>query len=173
MDTVQITQATFDGLVIALSVMLVVQCALALYAILSGRAARKERAALHSQMFGLVNRIEGLTASEREQAAERYDRMLERISGRLRETVGEGASQAIFDAQRLMLTRLAELEPALKTDPESREKMDRLIHQMEHLEDTLVAITVDTVRRVLSECRRDATLEARQQTRAYDQLIAS
>jgi hypothetical protein len=68
--------------------------------------------------------------------------------------VAAQASKLVIDTESRILTRLAELEPNLKGDEESRRKMDELIKQMEHLEETIVATASDAVRSVMIDSRR-------------------
>lgn len=106
-------------------------------------------------MFGLVRRIEALTSNRRELMVKQFDRMLANLSTRLPSTIAAQASQRIFETESKILTRLAELEPNLKKDEISRRKMDDLIRSMEGLEQTIVALTAEAVRKVMVESRSD------------------
>lgn len=151
----QISQATFDGLVLAFSLMLTVQCLLVLYVIRSARTAADERTKLHKELFGLLKKIEGLTFNRRDHLLRHYDQMVESLSQRLPSTIASQAGQVIFETERMILTRLAELEPNLKSNNEGRQKMDQLIHCMESLEDTVISLTSETARRVMNESRKE------------------
>jgi hypothetical protein len=122
--------------------------------LIGSRAAARERHLLHKEMYGLVKRIEGLTANRREQILKHYDEMLEHLATRLPPTIAAHTSNAIIETESKILQRLAELEPSLGNDESSRRKMDELIRSMEGLEKTIVALAADTVQRVMAEGRR-------------------
>lgn|GEM_PF-2348425 len=134
----------FVGLQLILTVLMLV----------SLRAASRERFQLHREMFGLLRKIEGLTANRREQLLKHYDSLLDNLSTRLPPAVAAQTSQIIFETESKILSRLAELEPTLKTDEVARKKMDELIKSMENLEKTIVALAADTVKNVMVEGRR-------------------
>ena len=137
------------------------QLILATVVLVSLRSAARERMQLNKEMFGLVKRIEGLTAHKRELMLKHYDGMLETLAARLPPTLAAHTSQAIIDTESKILQRLAELEPNLKNDEASRRKMDELIRSMEGLEKTIVALAADTVQRVMAEGRRNLLDEQR------------
>ena len=114
----------------------------------------KEKAQLNKECFGLMKKIEGLTANRREQVAKHYDKMLETLSNRLPTIVAAEASALIYETEKKILMRLAELEPTLKDDKESQKKMDDLIKTLENLEQTIVNLTAHAVKRVMVEGRR-------------------
>lgn len=130
------------------------QLILTIYMLFSLRLAARERGQLNKEMFGLVKKIEGLTANRREQLLKHYDGLLENLAARLPPAVAAQTSQIVFETESKILTRLAELEPDLKTDEVSRRKMDELIKSMENLEKTVVALAADTVKNVMVEGRR-------------------
>lgn len=139
----------------AAAALVFLQLILAVYMLASLRVASRERAELNKEMFGLLRKIEGLTATRREQMLKHYDKILENLSTRLPPTIAAQASATIFDTESKILARLAELEPAFAKDDASRRKMDELIKAMENLEQTIVALTADTVRKVMVESRRN------------------
>jgi hypothetical protein len=112
-------------------------------------------------MFGLVRRIEGLTSHRREQMLKHYDGMLESLSTRLPPTIAAHTSQAIIETESKILQRLAELEPNFRDDESIQRKLDELIHSMEGLEKTIVALAADAVQRVMAEGRRSLIDEDR------------
>lgn len=130
------------------------QLLLTIGVILTLKSSARERAVLNKETFGLVKRLEGLTATRREQILKHYDSILDQLSNSLPPTIAAHTSQLIFETESKILTRLAELEPNLRTDDASRRKMDELIKSMETLEKTIVALASDTVRRVMNESRR-------------------
>ncbi|WKZ57596.1 MAG: hypothetical protein QY326_02725 [Bdellovibrionota bacterium] len=136
------------GMAILIQLGLIVSMALAL------RAAAREQAKLHTEVFGLVRKLEGLTLSRREQVIKHYNRILETLSAQLPTTVAARAGQVIFDTESRMLEQLAELEPNLNANESSKRKLDELILSMERLEQTLVSLTAETVQKVMVEGRR-------------------
>ncbi|MBN8548378.1 MAG: hypothetical protein J0M12_03565 [Deltaproteobacteria bacterium] len=128
-------------------------CAVSLFVYYSLRAANREREITSKELFGLMKKIEGLTASRREHLLKEYDKILENLTHRLPPIIAAQASESIIETESRILTRLAELEPNLKKDDISFKKMDELIQSMEKLEQTLVTSTAETVERVLVESR--------------------
>lgn len=117
--------------------------------------ASRDRAAHAREMFGLMKKIEGLTAARRDRIAAEYDRMVESLSLRLPTAVASKTGELVFETEQRILARLAELEPNLKANPDAREKMEELIRSMEDLEGSMVTIAADAVHQVMSENRRD------------------
>ena len=154
---------TQDGnvvLTVLLAVAVVFQLLLTLYMAASLRIAERERARLNRDVFGLLKKIEGLTSSRREQMLRHYDKILEQLSVQLPPAIAEEAGQLIFDTESKILTRLAELEPDLKNDTQSQEKLDELIKSMESLEATIVSLTANTVQSIMARSRKDLFSEA-------------
>lgn len=149
----QFDQNFFFASVLGASVIL--QLLLSVYMLITIRLASRERSQLNREMFGLLKKIEGLTAHKREAMLKHYDGILEDLSRRLPPTVAAEAGQMIFDMESKILSRLAELEPDLKSDESGLKKMDSLIRSMEGLESTLVALTADTVRNVMISRRSE------------------
>ena len=131
------------------------QLLLSIFMFAALRNSAKSRAQLDREMFGLVKKIEGLTAHRREQMLKHYDKILETLSSRLPPTIAAQTSQVIFETESKILARLAELEPNLSGDEAGRRKMDELIRTMEKLEQTIVVLAADTVRNVMVESRRN------------------
>lgn len=149
------TDTAFMYLLFGFGAVLLLQLVLTIYTIISLHCAAKERTQAIRDLFGLVRKIEGLTATKREQLLMQFDQILETMQTRLPTSIAARASDAIFQAEKNILTQLAELEPKLAQDDENREKMDELIKSMENLETTMVALTSDTVHQVMIESRRD------------------
>jgi hypothetical protein len=145
---------------LGLLVLFSMQILLALYVILNLRHESRERASHYHELYGLLKKIEGLTSNRREQMLKHDDKILERVTTRLPPTIAAQAGQTIYETESMILTRLAELEPSLKVNPEGRRKMEQLIRSMESLEDTIVSLTADTVRNVMTESRRELLNEA-------------
>ena len=144
------------AVVVSASLLLLV----AVYMAFSLRIASRERERLSRELFGLVRKIEGLTASRRELISRHYDRMLENLSVRLPSTIAAQTGQVIFETESKILQRLAELEPDLKNDANSKKKMNELVRSMENLQEIIIALTSDTVRRVMTESRHGIIDEA-------------
>ena len=153
---------------VTLAVALVFQVLLALAMISSARSAARERSEYHREMFGLLRKLEGLTANKREQMLKHYDTILETLTTRLPPTIAAQASRVILDTESRILSRLAELEPNLMKDEGSRRKMDELIKSMENLEETVVGLTAQTVRSVLIDSRRNLLDDGK-----YDDSLAA
>lgn len=117
------------------------------------RSAR-ERHQLSRELFGVLNKIDGLTASRREQILRHYDGVLGELAAQIPDQVGREAGRRIFETESRILTRLAELEPDLSNDPSSQSKMNELIEVMESLEITVSQIATTTVRDAMDEARR-------------------
>ncbi len=128
---------------------------LCLITLLSLRSGQRERRELYKEMYGILKKIEGLTASRREQMIRHYDSILDNLANRLPPTVAAQTSDLIIDTEGKILARLAELEPNLREDDAARKKMEDLVRSMEKLEHAIVAITSDTVRQVLNDSRRE------------------
>lgn len=126
------------------------------------RNAVNERTQLNKEMYGLVKRVEALTAGRREQILRHYDKILANLSVTLPPTIAAEAGQLIFETESKILSRLAELEPDMKSNELARRKMDELIKSMENLEGTLVAITAEAVRNVLIQSRSDLIIDESQ-----------
>lgn len=131
-------------------------CALlCLITLLSLKSSQSDRRELYKEMYGLLKKIEGLTASRREQMIRHYDSILDNLAIRLPPTVAAQTSDLILETEGKILARLAELEPNLREDDAARKKMEELVRSMEKLEHAIVAITSDTVRQVLNDSRRE------------------
>lgn len=130
-----------------------VQFILSIYIGFAVRSALREHHILSREMFGVMRKIEGLTAHRREIFMRQYEKLMDSLSARLPTTISAHASEAIFETESKILKRLAELEPHLADDEVSKRKMDDLIASMEKLDKTIVALTSDTVRKVMLESR--------------------
>lgn len=106
-----------------------------------------------------MRKIEGLTASRREAFVKQYEKLHDQLTTRVPITVATQASSSILDAEKKILTRLAELEPQMKADPVSLKKFDELIRTMEDLEHTIVTLTAESVKKVLRDNRGDFLMD--------------
>lgn len=114
---------------------------------------KRESRAVHHEVFGMLKKIEGLTASRRDQILKEYDKMLETLGQRLPSTIAAQARSSIFETESKILSRLAELEPNLRRDDASFKKMDELISSMERLETTIITSASTAVEQILVESR--------------------
>lgn len=144
----------FGAFVISIT-LLTIHSLVTIVVMVSLRAASRERHYLHREMFGILKKIEGLTATKKEQIQRAYDILIAELSTKLPPTLEISTSNAIFETESKILTRLAELEPNLKRDKAGQEKMDDLIKSMERLEQVVVTSVSETVKRVMEEGRRD------------------
>jgi hypothetical protein len=123
------------------------------------RKTLKEKKTLNREILACLKKIEDYTADNRQQALKHYDKIFEDLTNKLPALVSAQAGQQIFETESMILTRLAELDSSLKSDPESKRKMGQIITSMETLEDTVVAATSDVVRRALNEGRKQIEVE--------------
>lgn len=125
----------------------------------SFRAEREERQRYYKELFGLLKKLEGLTAYRREVMLKHYDSILGGLEKELPQILGAELGESIVQTESALLSRLADLDPRLKHDPDARRKLDQLIVSMEGLEREVVKITTETVSRALSENRQHFMLE--------------
>lgn len=135
--------------------MVLIQSLLTVYLLASLRTANKERSEVHREIFGLMKKIEGLTATRRETMLRQYDKILENLAKRLPPTIAAQAGQRIFETESKILSRLSEIEPTHLQSEETKKKIEDLIRTMENLEHTIVVLTSDTVQKVMVDARRD------------------
>lgn len=150
---IEISIPTLYLLMGAFSALVALQIGLGVFSWAAMRRHSREQSQTNREIFGLVRKLEGLTASKRELMLKRYDKILDELSHRLPPTIASQASQQIFETESRILARLADLEPGLKGDQSAQKKMDELIRSMEKLEHTLVSSTADTVQKVLADNR--------------------
>lgn len=135
--------------------LVILQLAVNIASIFALRSNARERADNSREFYGLVRKMEGLTAERREQMLNHYDKILENLSNKLPVLVAGQAGQKIFDAESKILSRLAEIEPLVKGNEAAHSKMDELIRTMEGLETTIITVTSEAVKQVLTEGRRE------------------
>jgi hypothetical protein len=147
--------ATADSLPVWVMACMLFQCMISLAVLASLRANAHDRAKNTKEVFGLVRKLEGITAENRTQLLRHYDSLLQGLIARLPATVASEAGDMIFDTESKILKRLAELEPALHSSDEARKKLDEIVTAMEGLESTLVSLTSKAVREAMEEGRRE------------------
>jgi hypothetical protein len=133
---------------------LALQISISAYLLICNRRTVRETRTMEREIFGLMKRIEGLTASGRERMLKTYDRILEELEHKLPEAVAAKAGELMNDTETKILTRLAEIEPNLHGDLEGQRKFDDLLVTMERLEQTVVETASDAVRHVVDETRQ-------------------
>jgi hypothetical protein len=119
----------------------------------------RERSLQRRELLHITQKIEFLTAPVRERVVGHYDGVLADLIERVPTVIAREAGGKIFETESRIISRLAELEPNLKGDPRTREKMNGLIESMESLEATVSAAAADTVRTTLNEARRGLVAE--------------
>lgn len=137
----------------------VMHFATSVYMLINIKAASRERNKLNREIFGLTKKIEIMTSGQRELALKHYDRILAKLTHRLPGKIAEETGETIFATESRILSRLAELEPQLKTDITAKKKMEELIKNMEELERKVVSTTIEAVHKVMLESRGELLQE--------------
>ena len=152
-----------QNIIVVLSILcllaLVLQICIAAYLYISSRASHKAMNDSVRELYGIMKKIEGLTATRREQLMLEFDRIVQTLSLRLPTVVSAHVGDAVFDAESKILKRLAEVDPSIK-DEKNKEKMDELIKSLEGLQESLVTVTTETVRKALLDARKDLPVES-------------
>ena len=125
-----------------------------LYVAAVSRAHRALMQGAVKELYGTMKKIEGLTAGKREQILREYDRIVQDLRLRLPSVIAAQASDAIFDTEKTVLQRLAEIDPSIR-DEARKEKLDELLRSMERLQETIVQGVCETVQKSLAEARRE------------------
>ena len=136
-----------------IGLVLTIQFVMALGLYILFRINLKDINRLNKETYGLVKKIEVLTADRREHIQNYFDKLFEHLSKRLPHLISDQASEHIFQTESAILKRLAELEPNFKKDQVSQQKMNELIQSMESLEKTMVSLTANAVEKALEEER--------------------
>ena len=138
---------------------LILQLGLASYLLLSSRSSQKALTDSVRELYGIMKKIEGLTATRREQLLCEFDGIMQTLSLRLPTVIASQAGDNIFEAESKLMKRLAEIDPGIK-DEKSKERMDEIIKSLESLQENVIAITAETVRKVLLDARKDLPLDS-------------
>lgn len=155
MTGLQVNNDTLLILTGVLVAVILIQLVVSVFVVGALSRAARQRATLNKEMFGMLRKIEGLTAHRREQMLKHYDEILADLSLKLPPTIASEAGQLIFEMESRILSRLAELESEVQDDEVSKRKMDDLIKSMETLEATIVTLTANTVQDVMAQGRKD------------------
>ena len=150
-----LSQIDLETALTAIGVIFTFQLITVLYMVITLRRAASERAKINRDTFGLLKKVEGLVARKQEKIAKEYDRLLEQMTLQVPISIAKEAGNEIFETEKYVLTRLAELEPELKDDGLAMQKMETIIKTMEGLESTVISATSKAVERVLIENRKD------------------
>lgn len=126
-----------------------------IYTLLVLRSASKERKVLNRETFGLLRKVEGLLARKQEKITKEYDRLLEQMTLQVPVVIAREAGNEIFETEKYVISRLAELELEVHDDEVAMQKMETIIKTMEGLETTIIRATSKAVERVLVENRRE------------------
>lgn len=119
--------------------------------------AAKERRAVNRHTYGLLKKVEGLVIKKEERLIEEFDLLLDSLGKHIPKAISEKAGLAIYETEKKILTRLAELEPDLKEDEAAISRMNDLIQSMEKLEESVIRIASEVVRNELLEKRKAIT----------------
>lgn len=140
----------FIGLVFAFMIM---QGLLNLSMLMYIRASGRESSALNRETFGLVKKLEGLTATKREQMLLHIDKLLEDLEISLPNSISKEAGQRIYEVESRILSRLAELEQLLEKDPYSKQKIEDLIKSVEGMERSVITAAAQQAKKVVLDNR--------------------
>lgn len=122
---------------------------LSAYVLLIMRRTAKEVRDTHRELFGLMRKIEGMTSDKREALQFAIKEISGVLEQKLPEMISNRTGEYIFETEKVILQRLAELEPNFKNDMVAQAKMNELIQMMESLERTVTGITEQAVKEVL------------------------
>lgn len=125
-----------------------------LYTLYSLKKSSIESTRINRETFGLLKKVEGLVARKQERLTREYDQLLEKMATQVPIIVAREAGKEVFEAEKYVLTRLAELEPALSEDAISLQKMETIIKTMEGLENVVIQSTARAVESILVEKRK-------------------
>lgn len=150
--TANILQLSPSGIILA--ALVIIQFGFFFLLVIRLRKSEQSTRKLHTSMFGLMKRIEGMTAEKRERMLVEFDLLLDRLSMRLPTALAARAGDAIFEAEKRLLSRIIELERTITPSAENREELDYLVKSLESLEQTMVSLTASTVHEVLLESRK-------------------
>lgn len=125
-----------------------------LFALLSLSRLRSESLKLNRETFGLLKKVEGLTAQKHHLLAKQFDDLIEKMANQVPVIVGKEATSHLFEIERQIITRLAELEPNLKTDPKAIAHMEEVLRKVELLEEEVIRSTSKAVEKILVEKRK-------------------
>lgn len=133
--------------------LLLLQLALALFALHRCRAAERERGQLHQELFGIMKRIEGLSTGRRALITYQFDNMLDLLIKQLPTRIASEAGQRIFDTESQILKVISEIEPGVGENGVLRERMEQVVKSMENLEAVVVSVTCESVRQAIVDVR--------------------
>ena len=135
------------------------QLGLASYLFFSSRASHKALNDGVRELYGIMKKIEGLTATRREQLHGEFDRIVQTLGLRLPTVIASQAGDRIFEAESRLLKHLSEIDPGIK-DEKNKEKIDDLIKSLESLQESVISITSETVRTALMDARKELALDS-------------
>lgn len=144
---------TDQGFLFIVSVLLV-QLAGLLAVVRHARTEAKTRERFLRGVYGILKKIEGLTADRRTQMLFRYDQLVERLQRRLPTIVANRISAEIEELESGIISRLSAIDADLLSDGGDPEELEQLLKTMERLERAVLTITTDTVRESLNEGRQ-------------------
>ncbi|MCI5066340.1 hypothetical protein MRY87_11510 [bacterium] len=139
---------------VSLAGVVILNLGTAITVLLSLRTAAKERTRLNRETFGLLKKVEGLLAQKQEKMKRDYDELLENMTGQVPITIARKVGKDIYETEKSVLMRLAEIEPQLEGDSLAVQKMEAIIKSMEKLETTVIDAASKAVEQTLREKRR-------------------
>lgn len=143
-----------DPLIAFLCITLIVQSCLLIVLSLKTARSQKNAEKLHTAMFGLMKRIEGMTSDKRTKMITEFDHVLDRLSTRLPPVLASRAGQALYEAEKSLLQKMVSLEARLDQTPQEQEELNQIIESLESLDTQIIALTADTVHEVMLESRK-------------------
>ena len=140
--------------------LLLLQAILSVYMTIVLMVSSRDRKQLNRETFGLLKKIEGLTAEKQQQFRNQYARAIAGLQDRLPIAIATQVGERIYQTESAILRHLAELEPNVD-NPDAKRRFDELIKSMESLEENLIRVTAQTVHTLLEENADSLTSEAK------------
>lgn len=119
------------------------------------RQSHRERLVTDKELYGLIRRVEGMTASKQEQVLLYFDELLEGMHTKLPLAIAEEAAGLIRDVESNILSKISHIE--LSRASQNREQAEHttdLMLAVESLESTVQKLTANAVHNIMSNTRR-------------------
>jgi hypothetical protein len=150
-------QTVFSFICVAVAI----HTALSLYIFLRAKRTEQNNSLLHRELFGIMKKIEGLSAGRRTLISAQIDTVLERLSYQLPSRISARAGEAIYDTESQVLKTLAAIAPDIQEHPEAKDRVNSLVSSMERLETTIVTLTQESVRQAILDTKNALIEEQR------------
>ena len=131
--------------------LIVLQVIVAVYVTVVLLIGSKGSKRINRETFGLLKKIEGLSAEKHERLEIALDNLLDDLMEKLPVTVAGRLGDELLQLENHVLRHLAEIDPDLASLEGENERVSKLLRSMERLEDAVVRAAADTVQRVLLE----------------------